>query len=109
MLQSANTSRDVQAKPINGKVARHFVPGYHFPNRTLTVDLRPLPVPSVTPSMESPSMKPSTVETTPVKPVESSTVEKRMRSRMAPKGAETPCAMEAVTCTRCRREAVTYM
>ena len=60
-------------------------------------------------TMESPTMKPSTVETTPVKPVESSTIEKRMRSRMGPKGAEVPFRMEAVTCTRCRMEAVTYM
>jgi hypothetical protein len=59
--------------------------------------------------MGSPSMKPSTVETTPMKPVGSSTIEKRMRSGMGPNGAEIPCRMEAVTCTRCRMEAVTNM
>ena len=59
--------------------------------------------------METSTMKPSTVETTPVRPVESSTIEKRMSARMGPKGADVPCGMEAVTCTRCRMEAVTYM
>jgi hypothetical protein len=58
--------------------------------------------------METSTMKPSTMET-PVRPVESSTIEKRVSARMGPKGAEVPCAMEAVTCTRCRVEAVTYM